>query len=206
MQTGKNRQLRINPRDTLRNQVLRTGFSLIEVMVVITMLTVIMSLTGMTFYLLIRTERVVSESFVTERAISRLAVQFRDDIHRADTTTIMGDRDAATSELVLDLKSGSRIRYVASKHGLSRQLFEKEKMLSRDDFLVPHCQIWFTAGEDANRSLRALVIQRPGPVLTRQRGVPLQSRPLQIHAYLRRPSAQLQTELPADAMSPEGGA
>ena len=55
----------------------RRGVSLIEMVVVISMMTVVIGLVGMTFHLLLRSEKLVSQSFVTERTISRLAVQFR---------------------------------------------------------------------------------------------------------------------------------
>ena len=70
---------------TIKKRRKRSGVSLIELLASIAMLTTLLVLTGTTFHLLFRADKSVSQSFVTERSISRLAVQFRDDVHQSES-------------------------------------------------------------------------------------------------------------------------
>ncbi|MEI8017920.1 MAG: prepilin-type N-terminal cleavage/methylation domain-containing protein, partial [Schlesneria sp.] len=117
----------------------RRGVSLIEMVVVISMLTVVIGLVGMTFHLLLRSEKLVTQSFVTERTISRLAIQFRDDVHQSETGVLTGGTENDKPTLTLGNTSGSQIRYLVTADGLVRLLETHDRVTARDDFRLPDC-------------------------------------------------------------------
>ena len=165
---------------------IRRGFTLIELVVVMSMMMVILSLAGMTFHLLLRTEKVVSQSFVTERAISRLSVQFRDDVHRSERGELTGDIGNEKRELTLGDASGIRIRYAVTADGIARLLVDRDAVVARDDFRLPECHVSIAAEDIANLSLRTLVIERPGAMIVQKQQAPPPLRPLRIEAHLNR--------------------
>ncbi len=164
----------------------RRGVSLIEMVVVISMLTVVIGLVGMTFHLLLRSEKLVTQSFVTERTISRLSIQFRDDVHQSETGVLTSGSENDKPTLTLGNTSGYQIRYVVIANGLVRLIETHDQVTARDDFRLPDCHISISAGSDRESSLRKLVIERPGAALIKkhQEAVPL--RAMQINAYLTR--------------------
>jgi prepilin-type N-terminal cleavage/methylation domain-containing protein len=180
-------------RQVQRHNHSRRGVSLIEMMVVISILTVIVMLVGMTFHLLLRSEKLVTQSFVTERTISRLAIQFREDVHQSDTGVLTSMTEGAKLELALGNASEIQIRYLAINDGLVRLIVTDETVTSRDDFRLPDCHVSFVAGQEAESSLRRLVKKH-------QESVPL--RALKIDAYLNQKSG-LASKPPTETSSLE---
>ena len=66
----------------------RSGYSLIEMLVVIAVMSVMVILGTLTFALLMRSERTGGDSLVAAQAGHRLARQFRQDVHSADNATL----------------------------------------------------------------------------------------------------------------------
>ena len=185
------------------NRHLRSGFSLIEVVTVISILTVMLTLTGITFHLLLKTDKVVAQSFITERGISRLSVQFRDDVHQAENGIVKNDPNTGTSDLVLENANGTRIHYSATPSGLSRLLVERDQVVSREDFRLPECQVSMSTGEGPQQSLRILRIERPGAVIVnKSNSIPVPRRSLRIEANLNRFSTTQTPSAPAGIESP----
>ena len=176
----------------------RRGVSLIEMVVVISMMTVVIGLVGMTFHLLMRSEKLVSQSFVTERTISHLAVQFRDDIHQSESGVLTSGSESDQSELALGNASGIQIRYLITADGLVRLLVTDGQVTAREDFRLPDCRVSFSTGPDDESSLRRLVIERPGAVLVKkhQESVPL--RAMKIDAHLKRNDGLASTKTNVD--------
>jgi hypothetical protein len=164
----------------------RRGVSLIEMVVVISMMTIVFGLVGMTFHLLLRSEKIVSQSFMTDRTISRLAIHFRDDVHQSETGVITSESESDQPELSLENASGIQIRYAVTTDGIVRQLITDDRVTARDDFRLPDCHISLTEGSDPESLLRRLVIERPGSILVKkhQESVPL--RAMKIDAHLKR--------------------
>ena len=165
---------------------IRRGVSLIEMVVVISMLTVVIGLVGMTFHLLLRSEKLVTQSFVTERTISRLAIQFRDDVHQSETGVLTGGTENDKPTLTLGNTSGSQIRYLVTADGLVRLLETHDRVTARDDFRLPDCNLSIFAGSDDESSLRRLVIERPGAALVKKHQEAFPLRAMRIDAYLTR--------------------
>lgn len=173
--------------DVTKNLVARrSGVSLIEVLVVITILTLMITLTGTTFHLLLRTEKLVSQSFVTERSISQLAVQFRNDVHLFESGAVVSDTEAGASELVLGDANGAKIRYAASRAGLIRVQIDGERVVAREDYRLPECRVTLLSGPEADGSLLILVIERPGAMIVQKEHQPRPLRALRIEARLNR--------------------
>jgi prepilin-type N-terminal cleavage/methylation domain-containing protein len=161
----------------------RRGVSLIEMVVVISMLTIVIGLVGMTFHLLLRSERLVSQSFITERTISRLAIQFRDDVHQSDTGVLSSGSESEKPVLTLGNESGIQIRYLVIAEGLVRLLVANDRVTARDDFRLPDCRLSLFSGSDGESSLQRLVIERPGAALvkTHQESAPLRAMKIDAH-------------------------
>jgi prepilin-type N-terminal cleavage/methylation domain-containing protein len=162
----------------------RRGVSLIEMVVVISMLTVMISLAGMTFHLLLQSEKQVTQSFVTERVVSQLAVQFRDDAHQSTSAAVTTDPDSATSKMEFGRSSGTWCRYLSTAEGVTRLLLKDESVVSREDYRLPDCLISFAAGEGTGTSIRTLLIDRPGIRLVKKERMPSPRRLLRIDAHL----------------------
>ena len=165
---------------------IRRGVSLIEMVVVISMLTVVIGLVGMTFHLFLRSEKLVTQSFVTERTISRLAIQFRDDVHQSEIGALSSGSESDKPVLTLANSSGTQIRYQVIADGLARVLVSNDQVTARDDFRMPDCHISLFAGSDDESTLRRLVIERPGAVLVKQHQEAVPLRALKIDAHLKR--------------------
>ena len=162
----------------------RSGFTLVELMVVISMVAVLISLAGMTFHLLLRSEKQVSQSFVTERAISQLAVLFRTDCHQAESSVLTSDRETGVNELALSDAKGLRVRYIASATGLIRLGIDGDQVVSREDFRLPECRVSFSSGRGSDDTFQTLLIERPGASIVRKEQAPLTLRSLRIESHL----------------------
>jgi|GEM_PF-3966972 len=184
----------------------RTGASLIELVTAIAMITVILSLTGMTLHRLLRVEQVTSQSFVTERSISRLAIQFREDVHRSQSGTLSPSTDHQSTELSLINNIGERIRYVVSARGVTRLVQEGNKTISREDYTLPECRISLSEGSESMSAMRSVIIERPSAIATSSPSAPKPLRALKIHAVLNQQSSELGVSSEpdhADANRPE---
>src|SRR4051812_8812620 len=104
------RQGQIRSRPLKFRGALPSGVTLAELMVVLAILAALMSFAAVIFHLLFRAENEVTGSFVLERTISRLAVQFRDDVHRADVGTVMPTGSNTRSELRLSGQNDFNVR------------------------------------------------------------------------------------------------
>jgi prepilin-type N-terminal cleavage/methylation domain-containing protein len=169
-----------------RPPVHRDGFTLIELLVVITMMGAMLSLVGMTFYLLMRSEKLVSQSFVTERSIARLACQFRDDVHQSESREVVPESSQAAAQLLLKSAGKLRVRYRVTKDGIARQVVEGDVTVSREDFRLPDCRVRFVDPNEAAELRCELDIERSLAMVTRPSQAHLPLRSLRIQAYLNR--------------------
>lgn len=179
----------------------RDGVAILELLAVISMLAVVMSITGMIFHLLMRSEKLVTQSFVTERAISRIAIQFRNDVHLSTLGTLSSRSNGTPDELALGDDGTTRVKYRVTREGLTRLQFDRDGVTVREDFRLPECQVRLTPGTETDPTLRTLVIARPGAAITRNPSAPRPLRALEIHARLGRykSAISLNSSRPAEA-------
>lgn len=166
------------------------GASLIEVVVAIAMIGVILSLTGITIHRLLRVEQVVTQSFVTDRSISRLAIQFRDDVHRSQSATPVESTRDAKSELSLESDTGDRIRYAITERGIARLAEDRTGGRAREDYRLPDCRVSFQHANDSEPRLRSIIIERPSAIATNEPTALRPLRALKIQAYLHQPPSK----------------
>lgn len=164
----------------------RHGFSLLEMITVMSMMSTVILLTGATFHILFRSEKAVTLSFVTERAVARLSVQFRDDVHEAESVSVKLGPDDAQREFVLSDANGVRVRYVMTKDGLARLSMDGNEVSAREDFRLPDCHVRYVDGEHIDVALKTLVIERPGATAIRPPNGVRPLRALEIQARLNR--------------------
>lgn len=163
---------------------LRQGFTLIELLVAISIFYVIASLTGMTFYLLTRSERLVSQSFVIELTTTRLAEKFREDVHRSKTADVVHDESKTLVQLNLADSFNRTIQYRITKTGVARSEMKGDTVVHRDDFLFPDCQTDLVIDKELSPNVCQLLIKRPGVQMTRNPHAPKPLRTLEIRARL----------------------
>jgi type II secretory pathway component PulJ len=181
----------------------RSGFTLVELVAAISMLTTILVMTGTIFHLLLRSDKAAAQSFITERSISRLAVQFRDDIHHALTANLV--EDPAQSKPVLELSNPPQMKlhYVVTQKGIARLTIDGDAVSAREDYQLPDCRIRFQVDDQDNPRLRSLIVERPGVVMTTKPQSPQPFRTLAIEASLDRFhsfAVDRSIEKPADAI------
>ncbi len=166
----------------------RQGFTLIELLIVMSMFATATMLTGMTFFLLMKSEKLVSQSFVTERTIARLAERFREDVHRSQKAdlNVVDETSGSPNQLTLVDSEGRQIRYRSTKGGIARLTLNDETIFARDDFQLPDCHSSLARGTESDPLLCRLIIQRPGVTITRNAQAPHPLRSLDIRAHLNR--------------------
>lgn len=160
----------------------RRGASLIELMVVISMLTVVLGMVGVLFHRLFQAELIAAKTTVTEVTTMRLADQFRRDIHEASTVKRSGET-AATLELN-GRDDTMTVLYTAALNKVQREVKQQQTVVARETYRLPGCRVTFPEPEAATAT------NGDGP----------SQRPALVTLYLERPhatvSASIQAKLP----------
>ena len=172
---------------------LRRGVSLIELMVVISIVTVLFGMVGVVFHRLFLAEQVAMRAALTERTVSRLAVQFRGDVH-ASTVAMPEVQDGTTrtfkllhSQLMWVMEFPA-IVYTARDGEVLREQFGADgKLLNREVYRLPECRVSFpNQTENLHAVLISLAIERQGSTVTPQPQAVRPYRTLVIEAFLSR--------------------
>lgn len=106
-----------NSRLELRRQV-RRGATLIELLIVLTVIGVILTSSTVTLFRLLQAQSSGAESLARTLTLARLAADLRRDAHAATTAALANVADVQT----LTLQAGPRgdVRYAAEENGLTR--------------------------------------------------------------------------------------
>lgn len=152
----------------------RAGFSLIEMAVAVSILSVILALSTTTTISLFRLQR----QFATETGLAlqtdRLAAQWRLDVHHATSANL-------TAGCQLQLPDGQSVHYDFQPPVVTRELHQGGERRHRDAFMLgEHAAVSFLASE----SDRRLLILRISPSENLSLGRVPAVRPLQIEAAL----------------------
>lgn len=162
----------------------RGGVSLIEVVVVMTMISFVFLCIGTTVHLLLRTEKVVSQSVVMERTISRLGNLFRDDMHRSEKVVEIPGADGSTTELRLVAGDQERVRYRIAAGQVTREVIDDDATVMRDDFRLPDCRVRIRHERQEKAESYALLLERPRAGAQKNPESPIPLRILPIEANL----------------------
>ena len=161
----------------LTNASRRRGVSLIELMVVIAIISALFSMVGVVFHRLFLSEQVAMRAALTERTVSRLADQFRRDVHAAtDSLRFVSADDGPASSLILMSSQGMTVAsapvtvsYSIRESELLRELAVDGKTVNREVYRLPECQLWLPVSTNEGEvEMVSLIIQRQGSTITPQ--------------------------------------
>jgi prepilin-type N-terminal cleavage/methylation domain-containing protein len=136
----------------------RRGFTLIEMLAVMTCLAIMMGLCAVTIQVLLRTGADAQERRSTTSALGRLAERFREDVHASDEAMVMASKD-------LRLARGSRPRvaivYEVEDGRVARIESVDDTESRRESYLLGRGHTAaFEARDDGPRRFLALVVRR----------------------------------------------
>lgn len=152
----------------------RRGVSLIELLIVISIGTVIIGLCVTAMHVLLRVERDQARSLRSAMVLSRVRQLFADDVHRGATAKIeTGDGDKRQLEVAIE--GAGRVVYSAGEHVLQREEFEGEQLKHRDEFHFPPGAAFYFEQEQEPSIVRLnieIAAAVPDEFLDRTRGKP----------------------------------
>ena len=172
---------------------LRRGYSLIELMVVVSIITVLFGMVGVVFHRLFLSEQLATRAALTEQSVSWLAVRFRSDVH--GSTAVLPEAVDGTTRAVKLLhgdtgwvKHFPAIVYTAREGDVLREQFDADgKLLNREVYRLPECRVSFPdQPENVDGVMLSLAIERQGSTVTPQPQATRPYRSLVIEALLSR--------------------
>jgi type II secretory pathway component PulJ len=143
----------------------RAGKTLIETLVLITLLAVAVGMSTTSLATLFRIHRLIRADAEQAASLARLATQFRRDAHEAISVS-------TDDRCVLTLADGRMIHYVHEAPRIVRQVRRGDAVLHRDRFsLAKSAAVSFEREGDANSSLVRLSIV-PREIVPPKREIP----------------------------------
>src|SRR5262245_34178105 len=133
-----------------------TGKSLLEVVVMISLLSVLLGLSATSLASLFRLRYTITRDTEQARSIDRLAMRLRQDVHEAIAASVADDCDLTLSE-------GKSIRYSIATPRIVREVREgakgAEKIVHRDSFSLPrHSTVTFQNEQmDSGTMIRVVI-------------------------------------------------
>ena len=139
---------------------MRRGYSLIEMIVVMTIATVIVGLSAAILHLLLRTERNGRQQMHRSAALARLADQFRSDVHAAAHQPVPDD--ANPSCWTFELKAGRNVQYRAQAGQIERVETLGGKIERRESYaLPPDAAVAIATPDDTKPPVATLMVREP---------------------------------------------
>ncbi|MDA1051498.1 MAG: type II secretion system protein [Planctomycetota bacterium] len=113
----------------------RAGFTLLELTVVLTVLSLVWLCITSVLYTLYRADHRLRDDLQSEQAVDRFAMRLRLDAHDASSANLL-ERNDGGSELVLLTVDGRAIHYGMSDEGIYRVVRKSEAVVHQDAFLT----------------------------------------------------------------------
>ena len=146
--------------DSANRNVYRRGTSLVEVVVAMSVATVILSLSVGTIHLLLRAERNTARSVWIGSTLSRVSQLFPRDAHAAGTAEVLAADAEQGARLQFKLPDGHSVQYAIDAHSLTRTALSDNNAPHRDVFhFSPGTLIRFE--RESRPDLVAVIIERP---------------------------------------------
>jgi prepilin-type N-terminal cleavage/methylation domain-containing protein len=165
----------------------RRAFTLVEMLVAISMSSVVLGVVGVLLHGAWQMQQSSSDHRTLLDGMNRLAQQFRDDVHAATSVTVVtpdaasassgastassADEQAANaqpiSQFLAELAGGQRIEYLVDKSAINRIVRSGDSVSQRETYvLAPGATIgWQVAslpeGSEANSRLASLLVDYP---------------------------------------------
>jgi prepilin-type N-terminal cleavage/methylation domain-containing protein len=137
----------------------RRGYALIEVLVVLTVAAVMLTLCAGMVHLLLKLDRSGRAASEEAADLTRLAHDFRADIHAAEPATPPA---RAADRWTLSLDGGKTVEYQVRPRDVLRTLREGDKVRRHETYRrPPRASVSIEVGHDGPRSLASLVVDRP---------------------------------------------
>jgi len=129
------------------------GKSLIEMLVMISILSIVLGLSATSLATLFRLRHTITRDTEQARSIERLAMRLRTDAHEADSAAVAEDCN-------LTLPSGRSIRYSYTAPRIVREVRGGEKIVHHDSFSLPrHTKVIFQSEQLGMGSLLRIIIE-----------------------------------------------
>lgn len=141
----------------------RAGISLGELLIVISLSSILMTVAGVLIQELLRADRAVRRAAQTSASLLRLESLFRDDVHRAVAATAHTD-SAGEQKLELVLPEGQRVTYSAQQHRLKRVVSAGDRRLHFDRFAFPEQSVMTLAVDPSGAPVELQIDQARTPV------------------------------------------
>jgi type II secretory pathway pseudopilin PulG len=124
----------------MKRHTRRSGITLVEMVVAITVGAVLMGLLGATVSRVLVANSLAGEHLEGLVALGQVAQQFRRDVHSATHAEV---KNAAGSpqRLVLDADDGSQIEYQIEPTGLRRTVTQSGSVKHRETFILPGMKV-----------------------------------------------------------------
>jgi len=160
----------------------RRGISLMELMVVLSAASTIITTSALVLHKMMRVQEQTRYFFENERAVERLARQFRRDIHDSDDVEIVvevadvdaqngdaQDGDAQDEEALLSLTTsdGRAIEYVRTAASVVRSERRGEGPVAREEFALAAAARLTIAEQPTPRSLTLTIASNPADFVPR---------------------------------------
>lgn len=161
----------------------RAGISLIEMLIVISVMSITLGLAVMTIGFLMRAESGATQAFAASNMLSRLAADFRRDARAAREAEIGADDEPG--ELRLILPEGRTVIYRGNGRSVERLVRQEEKLRQREVYRLGSERIEFQVTEEEPR-LASLSVTTRLKAVTNTEGAPAGTRVVRIEAVLGR--------------------
>ena len=160
----------------------RHGYTLIDTVLIVSLMTVLLSFIGTLFHVLIRADRHARNQQAHSASIARLAGQLRDDVHSASSVQLLAtvESESRPSELVLLRPDGNRILYRIDGSYIQRIVSSDEQTRHRDSFRL--LSAMESKWQVLDGSRRQVVVLDVYPSATSTSGEPASQPILQIRA------------------------
>jgi hypothetical protein len=137
----------------------RRGYSLIECLVLITVMSLLIGLSAGTIQLLLRLDRAGRTASEEAVALGRLARDFRDDAHQAAPVDPPG---RSPDRIVLSLGDSKSVEYAIRPVDVLRTVRSGEKVLRRETYLRPaRASARIDVAIDGSGPIASMVFDRP---------------------------------------------
>ncbi len=150
----------------------RGGSSLVEVMIAMTIGSVVLSLGIGMLHLLLRSESALTDSLKRSQTVSQLSRLFRGDVHAAQSANIetpKNDNPQAKAVLQLQLAADHQVQYAAENEAVVRTETQEGKTLHSVRFRFTQGAAIDFSKDSQNPKRLSLVINSPKPKLSRIR-------------------------------------
>lgn len=130
----------------------RAGKSLLELLVVMALASVVLTLGAQTLIQLLRAERLETSAVSRSMNLSRVARQFRADVHDAKSAQLIPADDQSLETLELRTSDGRRIVYIAEESEIRRTVHNPPQTAGREAYRLYYGDLHFEVDDKEERA------------------------------------------------------